>query len=131
MIHRVVLGSLERFMGALIEHYAGTFPVWLCPTQALIATITERQTAYGESIQKQLRANQIRCDTDFRNEKIGFKIREAGMQKLPYVLILGDNEEQNKTISVRKRGSKDMGQMSVEDFISMITTEIREKSVDI
>jgi len=131
MIHRVVLGSLERFMGALIEHYAGAFPVWLCPTQVLIATITERQTTYGEFIQNQLRTNQIRTVTDFRNEKIGFKIREAGMQKLPYVLILGDNEEQNKTISVRKRGSVDMGQMRVEDFISMITTEIREKSVDI
>lgn len=131
MIHRVVLGSLERFMGALIEHYAGAFPVWLCPTQVLIATITEKHTAYGESILKQLRLNQIRTDTDFRNEKIGFKIRESQMQKLPYVLILGDNEEQDKTVSVRKRGSKDMGQMKVEDFISMITTEIREKSVDI
>lgn len=131
MIHRVVLGSLERFMGALIEHYAGSFPVWISPTQVMIATITEKHTQYGEHIQNQLRANQIRCDMDSRNEKIGFKIREATMQKLPYILILGDNEEQNKTVSVRKRGSNDMGQMSVEDFISMITTEIREKNVDI
>ncbi len=131
MIHRVVLGSLERFMGALIEHYAGAFPVWLSPTQVLIATITEKHKQYGEYVQNQLLDRQIRCDMDSRNEKIGFKIREATIQKTPYVLILGDNEEQNKTVSVRKRGGKDLGQMAVEDFISIVSTEIREKSVDI
>ncbi|MDI6781549.1 MAG: threonine--tRNA ligase [bacterium] len=131
MIHRVVLGSLERFMGALIEHYAGAFPVWLSPIQVLVATITEKHKQYGEYVQNQLRANQIRCDMDSRNEKIGFKIREAQLQKLPYVLILGDNEEQNKTVSIRKRGGKDLGQMTIEDFISVVSTEIREKNVDI
>ena len=131
MIHRVVLGSLERFMGALIEHYAGAFPLWLSPTQVLIATITEKHKQYGEYIKNQLSANQIRCSMDSRNEKIGFKIREAQLQKLPYVLILGDNEEQNKTVSIRKRGGKDLGQMTIEDFISVVSTEIREKNVDI
>ncbi|MBU1752963.1 threonine--tRNA ligase [bacterium] len=131
MIHRVVLGSLERFMGAIIEHYAGAFPVWLSPTQVLVATITERHKQYGEYVQNQLRANQIRTDLDSRNEKIGFKIREAWMQKIPYVLILGDNEEQNKTVSIRKRGGKDLGQMTIEDFISIVSKEIREKNVDI
>ncbi len=131
MIHRVVLGSLERFMGALIEHYAGAFPVWLSPTQVLVATITEKHKQYGEYIQNQLRANQIRTDIDLRNEKIGFKIREAQIQKLPYVIIIGDNEEQNKTISVRKRGGKDLGQMTIEDFVSIVSTEIREKKIDI
>jgi threonyl-tRNA synthetase len=78
-----------------------------------------------------LRANQIRTDIDLRNEKFGFKIREAQIQKLPYVIIIGDNEEQNKTISVRKRGGKDLGQMTIEDFVSIVSTEIREKKIDI
>ncbi len=129
MIHRALMGSLERFFGVLIEHYGGAFPLWLAPVQVLVMTITEKQISYAESIKNQLLKKKIRVNQDLRNEKIGLKIREAQMQKIPYMVIIGDKEIQNKTISIRKRTDGDLGSMVVEDFISNLLEEINKKSI--
>jgi threonyl-tRNA synthetase len=127
MIHRALLGSLERFFGCLIEHYAGAFPVWLAPVQARVMTITDRQNDYAGEIIKNLLESGIRGETDLRNEKIGFKIREAQMEKIPYMLIVGNKEVESKTVSVRKRGGADIGTMEVGKFIEMIKKEVGSK----
>jgi len=128
MIHRVVLGSLERFLGALIEHYAGAFPVWLSPIQVMIIPITERHVAYGEKIKIQLLAQGIRVKLDDRNEKVGFKIREAELlHKIPYMLIIGDKETERENVSVRKRTKGDLGNLSLKEFTSNLIKEIKEK----
>lgn len=128
MIHRVVLGSLERFLGALIEHYAGAFPVWLSPIQVMIITITEQHTSYGEKIKEQLLAEGVRVKLDKRNEKVGFKIREAeSLYKVPYMLIIGDKEVATEKVSVRKRAKGDLGQLLLKEFMDNLIEEIREK----
>ena len=106
MIHRVILGAIERFLGVLIEHYAGAFPLWLSPVQVLVMTIIDRAHAYAEEITLQLQQAGFRVEMDLRNEKIGFKIREARNQRMPYMVILGDKEMDTKCVSVRKRGER-------------------------
>jgi threonyl-tRNA synthetase len=123
MLHRVILGAMERFIGVLIEHYAGAFPVWLAPVQAAIMTVTDRHIPYGERVYHQLIQKGIRVEKDFRNEKLGFKIREAQMQKIPYMLVIGDKEEKEKTISPRKRSGETMKAMQVESFIDLVESE--------
>jgi threonyl-tRNA synthetase len=123
MLHRVILGAMERFIGVLIEHYAGAFPVWLSPTQAILMTVTDRQLPYGEDVYKQLTQKGVRVEKDFRNEKLGFKIREAQVQKIPYMLVIGDREVKEGSISPRKRSGETLKPMSVEDFVKQIESE--------
>ncbi|HSB06268.1 MAG TPA: threonine--tRNA ligase [Thermodesulfobacteriota bacterium] len=123
MLHRVILGAMERFIGVLIEHYAGAFPVWLSPVQAILLTVTDRHIPYGEKVYRELIQSGIRAEKDFRNEKLGFKIREAQLQKIPYMLVIGDREEKEGTLSPRKRSGEAMKAMRVEDFISQVVAE--------
>ena len=118
MVHRALYGSIERFFGILIEHYAGAFPVWLAPVQAIVLPITDRQTEYARSVQKQLDAAGIRVTVDDRSEKVNLKIREAQLQKIPYMLVVGDREEQNGPVAVRNRKHGDQGAKPVEDFLA-------------
>ncbi|UZQ49308.1 threonine--tRNA ligase [Clostridium kluyveri] len=127
MIHRVVFGSIERFIGILIEHYAGAFPAWIAPVQVQVMNITDAQADYVEEVAKTLKENNIRVECDIRNEKIGYKIREAQMQKVPYMIILGDKEMKDKNISVRSRKEGDIGAMSLENFILKLKEEIDKK----
>jgi threonyl-tRNA synthetase len=123
MLHRVILGAMERFIGVLIEHYAGAFPVWLAPAQALLMTVTDRQIPYAEGVYKQMIQKGVRVEKDFRNEKLGFKIREAQVQKIPYMLVIGDREVKEGTVSPRKRNGETLKSMAVEDFIKQIESE--------
>lgn len=123
MLHRVILGAMERFIGVLIEHYAGAFPVWLAPVQAVLLTVTERHISYAERVYQQLIQKGIRVERDLRNEKLGFKIREAQLQKIPYMLVIGDKEEKEGTISPRQRSGATMKAMGVEDFIKQVESE--------
>lgn len=129
MVHRALMGSLERFFGVLIEHYAGAFPVWLAPVQVKIATITDRQLDYAAGVRDSLLAAGIRVELDGRPEKVGFKIREAALQKVPYILVVGDKEGEQKSVAVRERGGKDLGAMQLQEFISHLHEKIREKSI--
>ena len=124
MLHRAILGSLERFIGILIEHYAGHMPVWLSPIQATVLTITDRQDGYAERVAAELQARGLRVNTDLRNEKIGYKIREHTLQRVPYLLVVGDNEEQENAVAVRTRGGKDLGSMALADFARRLESEI-------
>jgi threonyl-tRNA synthetase len=123
MIHRTVLGSMERFFGNLIEHYKGAFPGWLAPTQVKILTITDDQTEYAKTLQSKLLQADFRVDLDLRNEKIGFKIRESEKEKIPFMFVLGNKEMDDGTVSVRERGRKDLGTMSIEDALSLLSKE--------
>jgi len=123
MLHRVILGSIERFLGVLIEHYAGAFPVWLSPVQAILLTVTDRHIPFGESVYTQLCDAGIRAEKDFRNEKLGFKIREAQLQKIPYMLVIGDREVESKCVSPRKRNGKDLGGIGIDKFIELVRGE--------
>ena len=123
MLHRVILGAMERFIGVLIEHYAGAFPVWLAPVQAILLTVTDRQAPYAEEVYRRLIERGVRVEKDLRNEKLGFKIREAQLQKIPYMLVIGDREEKEKTLSPRKRSGEAMKAMGVDPFISQIESE--------
>ena len=128
MIHRVVFGSVERFIGVITEHFAGAFPVWLAPVQAKILPITDRSAAYSKELAARLEAEGIRVETDLRNEKIGYKIREAQMQKIPYMLVVGDKECDAGTVSVRTRGGVDLGAMQLDEFLKKIKDEIDSKA---
>jgi threonyl-tRNA synthetase len=123
MLHRVILGAMERFIGMLIEHYAGAFPVWLAPVQSILLTVTDRHIPYAEKIYHQLIQKGIRVEKDFRNEKLGFKIREAQIQKIPYMLVIGDREEKEGTFSPRKRSGETVKAMRIEDFILQVESE--------
>lgn len=127
MIHRVVLGAIERFLGVLIEHYAGAFPLWLSPVQVVVMTITDRLHGYAVEVAETLKREGIRVEEDLRNEKIGFKIREARNQKIPYMIILGDKELESGTIAVRKRGTDKTDSFSVESFLALLREEIARK----
>ncbi|HEY1338867.1 MAG TPA: threonine--tRNA ligase [Bryobacteraceae bacterium] len=129
MVHRALYGSIERFFGILIEHYAGAFPVWLAPVQAIVLPITDRQTEYARGIQKQLDDAGIRATVDDRNEKVNFKIREAQLQKIPYMLVVGDREQQNAQVAVRNRKHGDQGAKPLADFITEIRKLIDSKAV--
>ena len=128
MIHRVVFGSIERFIGILIEHFAGAFPTWLAPVQVRVLPITDRARDAAQAIANQLEDANVRVETDFRNEKIGYKIREAQMQKVPYMLVLGDREVESGEVSVRTRAGGDQGTMPVAQFVEQIRREIAEKA---
>ncbi len=127
MIHRVVLGAIERFLGVLIEHYAGAFPLWLSPVQAVIMTITDRPRDYAKDLADALKAEGVRLEEDFRNEKIGFKIREARNQKIPYMIIIGDKEMEGRNLALRKRGEDKTTVLSREDFLSLYHKEVEER----
>ena len=127
MIHRVVYGSIERFIGILIEHYAGAFPAWLAPTQVRILPITDKHVAYAKELNDKMFALGLRVYLDDRNEKIGYKIREAQVQKIPYMLVIGDKEVEEGAVAVRRRSEGDLGAMKADDFIAMLQKEITEK----
>ncbi len=124
MLHRVILGSIERFIGVLIEHFMGAFPVWISPVQAIVLPVSEKFLDYSEKIYTFLVENGIRCDIDRRSEKLGFKIREAQLQKIPYMIIIGEQEFANNTISVRKRTKEDIGAITLANFIEIINDDI-------
>ena len=123
MLHRVILGAMERFIGVLIEHYAGAFPVWLAPIQAILLTVTDRHIPYAEKTYDSLVRKGIRVEKDFRNEKLGFKIREAQLQKIPYMLVIGDREEKEGPLSPRKRSGETMKSLRPEEFIAQVESE--------
>ena len=127
MIHRVVFGSIERFIGVITEHFAGAFPTWLAPVQVKVLPITDRADERCVEVQKALEAHGVRVETDLRNEKIGFKIREAQMQKIPYMLVVGDRDMENGTVSVRTRKGEDLGAMTLEDFSAKLRQIVDEK----
>ncbi|HGK7683721.1 TPA: threonine--tRNA ligase [Legionella pneumophila] len=127
MLHRAILGSLERFMGILIEHYAGKLPLWLSPVQAVVLTISEKQNEYAEKVSKTLQKSGIRANFDLRNEKIGFKIREHTLQKVPYLLVVGDKEVEHCQVAVRTRDGVDMGVMTIDTICDTLTQEIIRK----
>jgi len=130
MIHRVIYGSIERFIGILTEHFAGAFPVWLAPVQARVLPISERHHEYGQKVFDKLIEAGIRAELDSRSEKVGYKIREGQLQKIPYLLVVGDKEAEQGTVAVRHRKQGDLGAVPVADFIAKITTEIKEKTYD-
>ena len=130
MIHRVVFGSIERFIGVITEHFAGAFPTWLAPVQVKLMAMTDRTHDAVNDLADKLNAAGIRVETDLRNEKIGFKIREAQMQKIPYMLIIGDKEVENGVVAVRSRKAGDLGTMTLDAFIERINEEVRTKAID-
>ena len=127
MIHRALLGSIERFFGMLIEHYAGAFPLWLAPVQAKIVTVTDRQLDFGKALRDRLLAAGIRAELDSRSEKMGFKIREASLEKVPYILVVGDKEVEQNAVAVRERGGKDLGVMPIDGLIASMSELIKNK----
>ena len=129
MIHRVVLGSIERFIGVITEHFAGAFPIWLAPEQVRLLPIADRHQEYANSVRKKLEAMGMRVTVDERSEKIGYKIRESQLQKIPYMLLVGDKEIEDGTVSVRKRGEGDIGAMSVADFAAKAVEDIADKKI--
>ncbi|ATZ74252.1 threonine--tRNA ligase [Idiomarina sp. X4] len=129
MIHRAILGSLERFMGILIEEYAGHFPVWLAPTQVVLMNITDNQSDYVKKVVKSLNEKGIRATADLRNEKIGFKIREHTLKRVPYLLVVGDKEVEAGEVAVRTRSGEDLGKLALEDFIAKIEDEVRTRKI--
>tara|TARA_B100000953_G_scaffold64374_1_gene51492 strand:+ start:1674 stop:3599 length:1926 start_codon:yes stop_codon:yes gene_type:complete len=127
MLHRAILGSFERFIGILIEHYAGSLPVWLSPIQVVVMNITDKHSEFVKEVRDSLKKNGFRVKSDLRNEKITYKIRDHSMHKVPYLLVVGDRELKENTISVRARGAKDLGSMSVKEFSSMLSKDIKSK----
>jgi len=125
MIHRVILGAIERFIGVLIEHYAGAFPTWLAPVQVAVLTVTDRNIPFGEKVTEALLLAGIRVDSDFRNEKLGLKVREAQVKKIPYMLIIGDKECDNDSVTPRKRNGQNLSLMGTNEFIDLITDECK------
>jgi threonyl-tRNA synthetase len=128
MLHRAILGSLERFIGILIEHHAGAFPLWLAPVQVVVMNITDRQAAFCEEVAKILQDKGFRADLDLRNEKIGFKIREHTLQRTPYLLVVGDREMEDRSVAVRTRGGEDLGSMSIDGLLERLAHEVAERA---
>jgi threonyl-tRNA synthetase len=126
MVHRVILGAIERFIGVLIEHYAGNFPLWISPIQAIVVNVTDNQAEYAERVYKELRAEGVRVQQDLRNEKLGFKIREAQVEKIPYMLVIGDREMENGTVAPRHRSGENLEPMTPADFVRFIQDECRQ-----
>ena len=127
MLHRAILGSLERFIGILIEHYEGKFPLWLSPLHAVILNITDNQAEFAKNVEKTLSSQGFKVKLDLRNEKIGFKIREHTLQRVPYMLVIGDREQENQSVAVRSRDGKDLGSMSVDDFAARLGNAIQNR----
>ena len=128
MIHRVVLGSIERFIGVITEHFAGAFPLWLAPVQVKVLPVTERAHEYANKLNQQLLDADIRSEADCRSEKLGYKIREAQLQKIPYMLVVGDRDMENNTVSVRTRTGEDLGAMTMAEFMEKCAAEIKTKA---
>jgi threonyl-tRNA synthetase len=130
MIHRALMGSLERFFGILIEHYAGAFPLWLSPVQVEVLTIAERHSDYAVTISEGLKSEGIRISLNLENEKIGYKIRNATMRKVPYLVIIGDKEVSEQKLTLRKRSGENIGPLKIEEFIDFIKDRIKNKSLE-
>ena len=128
MVHRALMGSIERFFGVLIEHYAGAFPLWLAPVQVKVLPITDRQQAYANQIAESLTSADLRVEVDLRNEKVGLKIREAAMAKVPYMVIVGDREVEASTLAIRKRGGENLGTMELEPFLNKLKKEVQDRT---
>ena len=126
MLHRVIFGSIERFIGVLIENYAGAFPVWIAPVQVKILNITDAQFEYAEEIKRKMKNANIRVEFDNSNEKIGYKIRKAQLEKIPYMVVIGEKEKENNTLSIRSRKDGDIGTMNIDQFISLVNSEVAE-----
>jgi threonyl-tRNA synthetase len=124
MLHRAILGSFERFIGILIEHHEGRFPLWLSPEQAVVMNITDKQAGFVENTVDRLKKAGIRAVSDLRNEKIGFKIREHTLQRIPYLLVVGDREVESDSVAVRTRSGEDLGTLTVSDLINTINSEV-------
>jgi len=131
MLHRALMGSLERFFGCLIEHYAGAFPLWLAPVQVILLPITDKHTEYTEIIAEQIEESGIRVEKDLRNEKIGFKIREAQIQKIPYMIVLGDKEVESSTLGVRRRRSKETRNLDLKTFLGEVNEAVEKRIIDL
>jgi threonyl-tRNA synthetase len=127
MVHRALLGSMERFLGVLLEHYAGAFPVWLAPVQAVVIPISDRHLKYAEWVAAELRAADLRVEVDERSERMQAKIRDAQLQKVPYMLVVGDKEQEAKTVAVRLRSGEDLGALHIEEFLLRAVDEVRER----
>lgn len=127
MLHRAVLGSLERFIGILIEHYAGALPLWLAPVQAVVLNITDRQAPWAREVTSALTDKGLRAELDLRNEKIGFKIREHTLQRVPYLLVIGDREVETRTLAVRTRQGQDLGTLSLDEVLDRLGAEVAQK----
>ena len=127
MLHRAIVGSMERFIGILIEHYAGSLPLWLAPIQVILLNISDAQKEYAEELELIFKENGIRCESDLRNEKITYKIREHSMQRIPYMVVLGDREMQEKQVTVRTQSGEDLGAMAIEAFIQHLNSDIEKK----
>jgi len=131
MVHRALFGSIERFFGVLIEHFAGAFPLWLAPVQIGLVPISERHLDYAKKVQQQLQNAGLRVELDGRNEKMNAKIRDFTLQEVPYVLVMGDKEAEANAVSVRTRGKGDQGSQPLEDFIAKSKKLIEEKSTEL
>ncbi|MBK5095575.1 MAG: threonine--tRNA ligase, partial [Deltaproteobacteria bacterium] len=127
MIHRALMGSLERFFGVLVEHYGGAFPVWLAPVQADVLSVADRHIEYAQEVVSALRAAGVRAEGDFRNEKLGYKIRESQLEKVPYALVIGDREVAGRQVSPRRRGGEQFPPMSPEEFFEAIRKETKNQ----
>ena len=128
MIHRALLGSMERFFGCLVEHYVGAFPLWLCPVQAKVLPITDQHQPYAEEIRRRLSEEGFRVEADARSEKLGFKIREAQLEKVPYMIVVGEEEATKRRLSVRKRNGEQLSGMTIEAFVELLKQEDRSRS---
>ena len=127
MLHQAIFGSLERFLGILIEHHAGRFPAWLAPVQAVVMSITDRQAEYAAKVAEMLRTRGFRVESDSRNETVGFKIREHTLQRIPYLLVAGDREVEGRSLAVRTRSGKDLGAMAVDAFAERLAREVASR----
>jgi threonyl-tRNA synthetase len=130
MLHRAIVGSMERFIGILLENCSGALPAWLAPRQAVVMSITDAQADYARSITQALRKQGLRVDEDLRSDKIGYKIREHSLQKIPYLLVVGEKEKQAGQVAVRARGGKDLGVMSLDRLLETIGTDISSKGLE-
>ena len=124
MLHRAILGSLERFIGILIEQHAGTLPIWLAPVQVVVLNIAGRHDEFAQEVEQVLKKQGVRVKIDLRNEKIGFKIREHSMQRVPYLLIIGDKELENQQVTVRTQSGEDLGSLTVNEFVDRVQQAI-------
>jgi threonyl-tRNA synthetase len=131
MIHRALMGSLERFFGVMIEHYSGAFPVWLAPVQARICTITERADEYARQLLQELKNSGVRADADLRSEKINSKIRDAQLEKIPYMLVLGDREVEGRTAALRLRTGENRGALPIPEIVALIKNRDEQKSLEL
>ena len=128
MLHRAIVGSMERFIGILIEHYAGFMPLWLSPIQVIVLNIADAHSGYANEVTESLKRNNIRCKSDLRNEKITYKIREHSIQRIPYLVVLGDREVEKKQVTVRTQKGGDLGSMSIDGFIAHLKKDIKSRT---